>query len=84
MKVAASWHEFLNKTALQVLSNWDVYIERIDELLCAGRRYLFVIVPGEERTAIHDVVLRQELLNADKLIGRLLVCKGKDVQPSWR
>ena len=29
MKVAASWHEFLNKMALQVLSDWEGYIERI-------------------------------------------------------
>ena len=29
MTVAAAWHEFLNRTALQVLREWDDYVERI-------------------------------------------------------
>ncbi|KAI1782215.1 hypothetical protein LXA43DRAFT_906417 [Ganoderma leucocontextum] len=29
MKVAAAWHEFLDKTALEVLRDWGDYVERI-------------------------------------------------------
>lgn len=59
----------------------DVLVEVVDELVCALGRYLLVVVAREEGATILGVVLLEELVDADELIGGLLVGVGDDVQP---
>ena len=58
-----------------------MYVEGVNEFLGALRGDLFVVVSGEEGTAVFLVMIKKNFFDTNAFVRRVSVCSGEDVQP---
>jgi len=56
-------------------------VESSNKFVGAFRGNLFIVVSAEERAAVDEIELVQQVVDADEFVGRVLVDGGQDVEP---